>query len=367
MDLFFMKIVITGTRGIPNILGGIETHCEELLPRIAAKGYDITIIRRKNYTHDRLQEYKGVKLWDINSPRIKALEAIVHTLRAVFVAKFKLKADLLHIHAIGPGLAIPYAKLLGLKIVSTHHGPDYDRDKWGKLAKFMLRLGEKISVKNADELIVISHVINDSIQAKFGRNDAHVIYNGVSHPALQEDPDYLRSLGITSRKYVFTMGRFVPEKNFDQLIRAFSAVNDKKEYQLVIAGDANFEDHHSLELKKLARENNIVLTGFVKGSKLHTLLNNASVFVLPSSHEGLPISLLEAMNYDLPAIVSDIPANKEVGLPEENYFKVNDENDLTGKLQEHIHNGYRRVVYDMNKYNWDKIAEQTAEVYDRLE
>ncbi|GHT38752.1 phosphonate ABC transporter substrate-binding protein [Bacteroidia bacterium] len=358
-----MKIVVTGTRGIPNILGGIETHCEELYPRIAAKGYDITIVRRQNYTHDELKEYKGVKLYDIQAPQAKSLEAIVHTLKAVHAAKFKLKADILHIHAIGPGLAIPYAKLLGLKVISTHHGPDYDRDKWGKLAKFMLRLGERISVKLADELIVISNVINDSIKAKYGRNNAHIIYNGVSQPAFPEDPDYLQSLGITSRKYVFAMGRFVPEKNFHRLIQAFADVKDKKGYQLVIAGDANFEDTYSSELKKLAWKNNVVLTGFVKGAKLHTLINNASVFVLPSSHEGLPISLLEAMNYDLPAIVSDIPANKEVGLPEDNYFKVNDENDLTGKLQKHIDTGYKRILYDMNKYSWDQIAEQTIEVY----
>jgi hypothetical protein len=57
-----MKIVVTGTRGIPNIMGGVETHCEELFPRIAAKGYDVTIIRRKSYVKDSLTEYKRVKL-----------------------------------------------------------------------------------------------------------------------------------------------------------------------------------------------------------------------------------------------------------------------------------------------------------------
>ena len=46
-----MKIVVTGTRGIPDIMGGVETHCEELFPRIAAKGYDVTVIRRKSYVH----------------------------------------------------------------------------------------------------------------------------------------------------------------------------------------------------------------------------------------------------------------------------------------------------------------------------
>jgi len=361
-----MKIVVTGTRGIPDILGGIETHCEEVFPRIAARGYDITIIRRKNYTHDQLKEYKGVKLIDIHAPHIKALEAIIHTFKAVNTAKFKLKADVLHVHAVGPALVIPYAKLLGMKVVFTNHGPDYERDKWNRLAKFMLRLGEKISVRFSDQIIVISQVIKNILRTRYGYEKAHLIYNGISSSAFHEEPGYLHILGVDSRKYIFAMGRFVPEKNFDQLIRAFIAVEDKKDYRLVIAGDADFEDIHSTGLKKLARENDIVLTGFIRGDKLHTLLNNASVFVLPSSHEGLPISLLEAMNYGLPVLVSDIPANREIDLPEENFFRVNNENELKEKLQKHLQQGYEPVVYDMKQYDWDVIAGQMIEVYQLL-
>ena len=55
-----MKIVVTGTRGIPNVIGGVETHCEELFPRIAAMGEDVTVIRRKSYVNDGLKEWKGV-------------------------------------------------------------------------------------------------------------------------------------------------------------------------------------------------------------------------------------------------------------------------------------------------------------------
>ena len=63
-----MKLVVTGTRGIPDIMGGVETHCEELFPRIAAKGVDTTLIRRKDYVRDSLTEWKGVKLVDISAP-----------------------------------------------------------------------------------------------------------------------------------------------------------------------------------------------------------------------------------------------------------------------------------------------------------
>ena len=106
-----MKIVVTGTRGIPRILGGVETHCEELYPRIAAMGHDVTVIRRSSYVADdnRISEYKGVRLIDVYAPRLKSVEAIVHTTLAVIKAR-TLKPDLLHIHAVGPSLLVPFAR-----------------------------------------------------------------------------------------------------------------------------------------------------------------------------------------------------------------------------------------------------------------
>ena len=108
-----MKIVVTGTRGIPAIMGGVETHCEQLFPRIAAQGFDVTVIRRSSYVADSLTEWQGVRLVDIPTPRKKAFEAIVHTVRAVFAAR-RMGAGVVHIHAIGPALVTPLARMLGM-------------------------------------------------------------------------------------------------------------------------------------------------------------------------------------------------------------------------------------------------------------
>jgi glycosyltransferase involved in cell wall biosynthesis len=357
-----MKLVVTGTRGIPNIIGGVETHCEELFPRIAAKGVDTTVIRRLNYAHDSLSEWKNVKLVDIDTPQKKSFEAIIHTFRAINRAK-KLKADILHIHAIGPALLIPYAKILGLKVVFTHHGPDYDRDKWGVIAKNILKLGERMGCMFADDIIVISNVIKNLIAQKYNRtNQVHLIYNGVPQPQICEYPEYFKELEIEKRKYILGMCRFVPEKNLHHLMEAFSKI-DTKDFKLVLAGDTDFEDEYSRSLKQMAKEKGIILTGFVKGKKLHSLLSNARVFVLPSSHEGLPIALLEAMSYNLPVIVSDIPANKEVGLPSDAYFPTGNISSLQNKLQKILSFPYSTVQYNMEKYNWDKIAEEVIKVY----
>lgn len=361
IKLLIMKIVVTGTRGIPNIMGGVETHCEELFPRIASKGYDVTVIRRKSYVRDSLTEYKGVKLIDIETPKKKSFEAIIHTFKAILKAK-SLKADIVHIHAIGPALLTPMVRLLGMKVVFTHHGPDYDRDKWGKAAKFMLKLGERMGTTFANEVIVISKVIDNILIQKYGRKDCHLVYNGVPEPEICDFPEYFEELGIEKGKYILGMCRFVPEKNLHHLVEAFSKI-DTKGCKLVLAGDTDFEDDYSRQLKTTAKEHGVILTGFIKGKKLHSLLTHTRCFVLPSSHEGLPIALLEAMSYKLPVIVSNIPANLEVGLNKDNYFPVGNIDALANKLQQNINLPYTHVNYDMSAYNWDHIAEQISQIY----
>lgn len=359
------KIVVTGTRGIPNIMGGVETHCEELFPRIVDRGTNVTVIRRANYVKDELQEWRGVKLVNVDSPKKKSFEAIVHTFRAINKAE-KLGADILHIHAIGPAMLTPYAKMRGLKVVFTHHGPDYDRDKWGFAAKMMLKFGERMGCEFADEVIVISDVIKNLIAKKYGRTkNVHLIYNGVPEPEVCDYPEYFEDLGIEKGQYILGMCRFVPEKNLHHLIEAF-VKTEHKDCKLVLAGDTDFEDDYSRGLKQMAKENGVVLTGFIKGKKLHSLLTNCRCYCLPSSHEGLPISLLEAMSYKVPVIVSDIPANKEIGLEKSCYFPVGDVDALATKLQKNMDEVCHHVEYDIRKYNWDVIADQVCKVYQSL-
>ena len=123
--------------------------------------------------------------------------------------------DLVHVHAIGPGLVVPLLRLLGKKVVFTHHGPDYDRQKWGRLAKWVLRLGERWAVRYANEVIVISEVINDAIRREYDRQDAHLIYNGV-RPVELPGPEAigmtLGHFGLAPGGYLVAVGRFVEEK-----------------------------------------------------------------------------------------------------------------------------------------------------------
>lgn len=256
----FMKVFVTGTRGIPDIPGGVEKHCQELFPRIAARGHEVLLCTRDSYITKKTDKWRGVKLINCFAPRKKSFEAIVHTFIALFTAR-RYSPDVIHIHAIGPSLLTPIARLMGLKVVVTNHGPDYDRQKWGKVAKSVLRLGEKMGGLFANEVIVISTVIANIIQERCHR-ESNLIYNGVNLPEQSENVDFLTEIGIEPNKYVLAVARFVPEKGLHDLINAFRAIDC--DYKLVIAGDADHETEYSRNLRQMASEDDrIILTGYI--------------------------------------------------------------------------------------------------------
>lgn len=362
-----MKIVVIGTRGIPDIQGGVETHCQELYPRLVALGHDVTVIRRRCYVTDdnRVAEYRGVKLIDTYAPRRKSIEAIVHTFLAVIKAR-RLKPDVLHIHAIGPQLMTPLARLLGMRVVVTNHGPDYDRGKWGRLAKTALKTGERWGTRRANRVIVISRVIARLLLEKYGRSDTDLIFNGVNKPSRSSATDFLDSLSVRPGSYIVALGRFVPEKGFHDLIDAFAMLR-RPDIKLVIAGDADHPDRYSEQLKaRAAAVPGVVLTGFIRGERLNQVMSHARLFALPSYHEGLPIALLEAMSYGLDVVASDIPANMIPQLTPDDHFSVGDVAALASLLDRKLSLPGAQRRYDLADYDWDNIAAQTAEVYNDL-
>lgn len=364
-----MKIVVIGTRGIPEIQGGVETHCQELFPRIVAMGHEVTVIRRTPYVdgRNRMDSYKGVRLVDVYAPKSKSLEAIVHTFLAAVEAR-RLNPDIVHVHAVGPALMVPFLRILGLKVVWTDHGPDYDRQKWGGFAKAVLRFGERMGARFSNKVIVISTVIADILRSKYGRTDSELIYNGVNISSPSSDTRFLVESGIRPGRYILAMGRLVEEKGFHDLIKAYSQWPLKNKYQLVIAGDADHEDGYSRRLKSMAADvEGVVMTGFIRGEKLSQTLANAALFVMPSYHEGLPIALLEALSYRLDVAVSDIPANLISPLDAaSDFFHAGDVDGITDALTRKLSSEAVAPVrrrYDLSAYDWDTIARQTADVY----
>lgn len=367
------KIFVLGLRGFPDVPGGVEKHSEELYPRLVKLGCEVTVVTRAPYIprERRSGEWNGVKFIHLYALKNQYLEAIIHTFCGLFVAAFH-RPDIIHLHAIGPSILAPLAKILGLRVVVTNHGPDYLRQKWGVLSRLVLSWGEAIGVRFADRVIVISFGIKEMLEKKYGRKDLQLIPNGVTIPELVPPGEIMARFGLKPGKYVFSACRFVPEKGLLDLIAAYRRLKEP-EFKLVLVGGADHRNETSRAINAAAlRDNRIVLPGYLSGLPLAELFSNAGLFVLPSYHEGLPIALLEAMSYGLPVLASDISPNREVPLPGNRYFPVGDINLLVSRIERLFRRGISKEEKNAQNqllkrsYNWDRIAEQTKEVYQNV-
>ena len=179
------------------------------------------------------------------------------------------------------------------------------------------------------------------------------------------ESSYLQSLGVEPGKYIIAVGRITPEKGFDYLIKAYkqARLDDTK---LVIAGGVEAESSYGKELQQLANDANVVFAGFVQGKKLESLYSNARLYVLSSVNEGFPLVLLEAMSYGQDVLVSDIPATHLVELEKEDYFEKANVEDMTSKLRYKICTPSVKRDYDLNQFDWDKIADKVDGIYHSL-
>lgn len=363
-----IHIMMLGLRGFPGVQGGVETHAEHLCPRLVALGCDVTVLARSPYQPAEIgPKWQGVRFVPLWAPKSKGLEAILHTFLGVLYAAVK-RPDILHIQAIGPGVMTLLARLLGLRVVVTHHGPDYDRQKWGRFARFVLQLGERWGMRCSNSRIVISKVIAELVRRKHGKDSA-LIPNGVVLPEIPLTDAALVEHALVPGKYVLLVSRLVEEKRHLDLIEAFARAAIPG-WKLVLVGASDHPDAYVKRVMAAAnRVPNVVMTGFQTGLALKELYAHAGLFVLPSSHEGLPIAMLEALSFGLPVVASDIPANLEVGLPADSYFPLGDVNALASRISSRAadpleaHDRQARRDWVSTRYDWQCIAQKTLDVY----
>lgn len=365
-----LRVMVLGLRGVIDVQGGIETHARRLYPLLARLGLDIEIVQRSPYypAAQRRQSWRGLTLTYLWSPKARIVETGVHTLLGVIYAIVK-RPDVLHLHAIGPGMLAPLARLFGLRVVITHHGADYEREKWGRFAKSLLRAGEQLGISFANRPIVVSPMLRQTVESRY-RIGAHLIPNGAPLAVPTQTRDALAQFGLTPKRYILCVARLDPGKRQHDLIDAFETAR-LSGWKLAIVGEISSGDRYCDELAaRAARNSAIVLTGFQTGIALHELYSHAGLFVLPSAHEGHPIALLEAAVYEVPLLATAIPANLALPLPRDRFFPVGDTQALARQMRSMttatpsrptdaraIHAAVRA------RYSWRKSAELTSTVY----
>lgn len=370
-----LRIAMFGHKRIPSREGGVEVVVEELATRMAKEGHRVTCYNRGGHhvsgaefdTQDQ-SECKGVKIKTVPTIEKKGLAAVSASFFAAICSAFG-RYDVVHIHAEGPASFCWLPRLMGKKVIVTVHGLDWQREKWkGGFASKYIHFGEKMAVKWADEMIVLSREVQKYFKDNYNRNTVF-IPNGVTRPEKKKADLISQQFGLQKNSYILYLGRIVPEKGEHYLIQAFKQLETDK--KLVIAGGASDTDDYMKQLKELASDDDrIVFTGFVQGELLQELYSNAYVYVLPSDLEGMPLSLLEAMSFGNCCLTSDIPECTEVIGHHGFSFKNGNVEDLKEKLQElckqesTVHDYQEKASdYICRKYDWDVIVQKTLMLY----
>ena len=371
-----LNIAMLGHKRIPSREGGIEIVVEELSTRMVKLGHQVTCFNRKGhhvsgseFDGNHLSEYKGVKLKPVWTLDKKGLAAMTSSLSAAIKAAFG-KYDVVHFHAEGPCAMLWIPKFFGKRCIATIHGIDWQRAKWSGFASKYIKFGEKVAVKYADEIIVLSEGVQNYFMDTYGRKTVF-IPNGVNKPIIREPQLIKEKYGLDKESYLLFLGRLVPEKGISYLIEAFKQIETNK--KLVIAGGSSDTKEFFSELKKLAKDDKrIIFTGFVQGQLLEELYSNAYVYALPSDLEGMPLSLLEAMSYGNCCVVSDIAECAEVVEDKAVVFSKSNVEQLKEKLQnlcDHPEKvqSYKNSASDFicRKYNWDDVADRTIVLYQK--
>lgn len=369
-----MKIAMIGHKRIPSREGGVEIVVEELSTRLVKDGHQVDVYNRrgknvqdKNADKDKkkIKEYKGVRIITIPTINKKGIDALLYSFFASIRAFFG-KYDVLHYHAEGSCAMLWIPHLFKKKIVVTIHGLDWQRSKWGGFATKYIKFGEKLAVKYADKIIVLSKNVQKYFKETYNR-DTYFIPNGVNKPIKRKANIIKEKYNLKKDSYILFLARIVPEKGLHYLIEAYKNLNTDK--KLVIAGGASHTNDYLEEIKtKVAKDDRIIMTGFVQGDELEELFSNCYLYCLPSDVEGMPLSLLEAMSYGCRCLVSDIEENKQVV---ENYawkFKRGNVKDLKKKLEQALNNKdkYKTTQiteYILEKYNWDEVVNKTKKLY----
>jgi glycosyltransferase involved in cell wall biosynthesis len=355
-----VRIAILGLKGIPATYGGIERYTEEVAVRLAERGHDVTVYCRSYYTTREIarKRYRGVRLRRLPTLNGRVTDTLSHTFFATMDVSLR-RADVVLYHSAGNGPLTFIPRMFGKPTALILHGQEWRQDKWKGLPARLFSLSEKLAPVCATRTATIAHWLRNDLRERYGW-DSFFVSTGATLPS-PKPVEYLHEFGLEHRNYILFVGRLVPEKEVHTLIEAYNSLHT--EMPLVIAGDAQHLPEYAERLRAMAGPN-VRFLGFRYGEELTTLYSNAYLYVLPSTAEGIALTLLEAMALHNCVVVSDIPQNLEPAAPIGFPFKTGDACDLSRVLRMLLDApelvAERRTVareHVSSRYSWDIVTD----------
>jgi glycosyltransferase involved in cell wall biosynthesis len=356
-----MRIAIMAHRGIPANFGGSETAVEEIGQRLAEMGHEVIVYCRKHNSRTNTKMYKGMQRVVLPSINTTSTDMLSHTFLSIWNSSLFHKVDVIHFHGVGAALLFPMLKLLShSRTILVVDGPDWNRPKWGWLARTMLLSSFPVAVRFADAIVSDNRPVQQLFLKQFGRKTEYITYGANTRPV--ESTGELDRQGLEPGRYLIQVAALVPDKGIHVLIEAYERL--ETDMPLVIVGDTPYATEYKTKLRA-TKDKRIRFLGYIYGERYRELVKHAYLYVHPLIVDGTSPALLQAMALGKCVISTDLPETMGVVEGAAMKFISEDVDNLRAKLRYALDNpdqvakfgqlAYQRVE---QRYNWDLVAQQ---------
>lgn len=349
------KIAIAGCVGIPAKYGGFETLAENLAlyAKENAKDFDIYVYCSGKSYPEKVDRFAGARL--IYVPlRANGAASILYDVCSLIDAAVRGIDDVLLL-GHGGSFALPLLKAISpIRVLTNIDGIEWQREKWSRLARFILRLSESFAIRHSDVVIADNEAIREYVARDFAKECAVIPYGG-DH-ALNAQPNVSLTAELP-RTYALALCRIEPENNVELILRAFSRL----EYPLVFVGNWDGSEYgRGLKAKYQDHENIVIHDPVYEPAKLRAFRDAAGLYVHGHSAGGTNPSLVEMMHFGIPVLAHGCDFNRFTTEGKAYYFMSEDElirglSELTE--DEKLKNGKDMTEIARRRYTWDRVGE----------
>ena len=324
------RVAVIGTRGYPSYYGGFETAVRRLVPSLADAGWDVTVYGRNGAQNDDPTRDPRVTVRQTRGIESKALSTLTYGFTSSVDAIVR-GTDVALVMNVANGFWLPLLRLRGVRTVVNVDGIEWERAKWGKLARAVFRAGAWLTAKFADTIVVDAEAIGEYWRKNFGRESLFIPYGG-DRDASAEVP-----LDLRHRGYVLVVARFVPENTIAEFLGAAKIL--AREHDIVIVGSSGYGGELEQLASQLADGNEKVrwLGHLSDDHLLHALWEHAGVYVHGHSVGGTNPALVQAMALGAPTVALDTVYNREVLGPDHTAFVAAEPSGIASAISTVLH------------------------------
>jgi len=311
-------IGILGTRGIPARYGGFETAAETIAVGLRRAGFRVIVAcEAGDSSQGRPDSYAGIRLMYFSvRDSLRPLSEIVYDVRSLLVVGTKV--DAIYMLGYGAGFFFWIARLLRKTLVVNSDGMEWMRPKFGRTARFLLRLSERFGLTAANVIVADSRRVAEYVERTYGKTPVFLPYgSSIASSPPTWDPEAIEkwhqglSHSLKPNEYFLVLARMEPDNNIDKIIQGFALSHTTR--NLLLVGPCVSPEYLS-RLKVLAdKDPRIILAGPIYDPGIKTMLRwHCAAYLHGHMVGGTNPSLLEALSAGNVVIGTDVEFNREV-------------------------------------------------------